>query len=92
VDGTPPTAPIRLATLVGPQDVTVEPIFSPPEYSSFLLKAGPRAATDCADREGYAIYRRIPLTIAITDLPATLCVIGEDEAQNQGAPHTFELT
>jgi len=92
VDGTPPTAPIKLSTLVGPEDVRVEPIFSPPEFSGFLLKAGPPAATDCTDPDGYAVYRRIPLTIAISDLPATLCVIGEDEAQNQGVPHTFELT
>ena len=92
VDGTPPTAPIRLSTLVDPLNVRVEPIFSPPEYSGFLLKAGPQAATDCADPDGYAIYRRIPLTIAISDLPATLCVIGEDEAQNRSVPHTFELS
>jgi hypothetical protein len=92
VDGTPPVAPIRLSTLVGPQDVRVEPIFAPPEYSGFQLKAGPQAATDCADPDGYAVYRRIPLTIAISDLPATLCVIGQDEAENQGVPHTFELT
>ncbi len=92
VDGTPPTAPLRLSTLVDAQDVRVEPIFSPPEYSGFLLKAGPPTATDCGDPNGYAVYRRIPLTIAISDLPATLCVIGEDEAQNRGVAHTFMLT
>jgi len=91
IDGTPPTAAIRLTTVVSPDDVRIEPVFAPPEYSSFQLKAGPQAATDCTAPDGYAIYQRIPLTVAITDLPATVCVIGEDEAGNRGIARSFAL-
>jgi hypothetical protein len=92
VDGRPPTAPVRLATVVSRDDVRFEPVFDPPEYSSFQFKAGPQGAIDCADPDGYAIYRRIPLTVAIADLPAAVCVIGQDEAGNWGPPHSFVLT
>lgn len=91
VDATPPDAPIVLATTADPSSVRVEPIFAPPEYSSFLLRYGPAGTIDCADLDGYGIYLRVPIVIDATELPATLCVIGEDEAGNRGAPQSFPL-
>ena len=70
----------------------VEPIFAPPEYSSFDVKVGPAATSTAPTPTGYAIYRRIPVVVPAADLPATLCVIGEDEAGNRGAPQSFELS
>ena len=56
---------------------------------SFLVKAGPAGTVDCAAEEGYAVYLRIPVMLTAAELPATLCVIGEDEAGNRGAPQSF---
>jgi hypothetical protein len=91
VDATPPDAPIGLSTVVDESGARVEPIFAPPEYSSFLVKAGPDGTVDCTAEEGYAVYLRIPVTLAAAELPATLCVIGEDEAGNRGAPQAFPV-
>ncbi|MET0578582.1 MAG: trypsin-like peptidase domain-containing protein [Ilumatobacteraceae bacterium] len=91
VDATPPTEPIALATNVDPSGVRVEPIFAPPEYSSFLVLAGPVGQVDCANLAAYSIYRRIPIVLDADELPAVLCVMGEDEAGNRGAPQPFPL-
>ena len=90
VDGTPPDQPITLAQASEDGGLRVEPIFAPPELSSFDLKVGP--GIDCADPAGYDIDRRIPVVVPAADLPATLCVVGEDEAGNKGAPQSFELS
>ena len=92
VDATPPDAEIGLSRLATDDGVRVEPIFAPPELMSFETKVGPAGEVDCAAAEGYAIYRRIPIAVPAAELPATLCVVGEDEAGNKGAPQSFELT
>jgi hypothetical protein len=92
VDDTPPGVPITLAQTRQDDGVRVEPIFAPPEHSSYELKAGAADAIDCADAAGYSIYRRVPIVVSTADLPATLCVIGEDEAGNKGAAQSFELS
>ncbi len=91
VDDTPPDRPIRLSRVTDEDGVRVEPLFDLPEYASFQLKVGPGASTDCASAAGYSIYRRIPLPVAAAELPARLCVIGEDEAGNSGPPQAFDL-
>jgi hypothetical protein len=90
VDGTPPDQPITLSQAGADDGLRVEPIFAPPELASFDVKLG--AGIDCADPAGYDLYRRIPLLVPAADLPATLCVVGEDEAGNKGAPQSFELS
>jgi hypothetical protein len=92
VDGTPPSASIELSVTDLDGELRVEPIFAPPEQSSFDWKVGPEGSADCADPAGYTIYRRIPIHLMPDDLPATLCVIAEDEAGNRGEPQEFPLT
>ncbi len=92
VDATPPSEPVALSTIVDETGgVRVEPIFAPPEHSGFLVLSGPVGQVDCSVPEAYSIYRRVPITVAADRLPATLCVIGEDEAGNRGAPQEFVL-
>jgi hypothetical protein len=91
VDATPPSVPITLSTTTSDDGVRVEPVFAPPEHSSFDLKVGPPGAIDCLDPAGYSIYRRVPIVVAAADLPAVLCVLGEDEAGNRGDPQVFDL-
>jgi hypothetical protein len=92
VDATPPDTAIGLSRIATADGLRVEPIFAPPELMSFETKVGPAGEVDCAAAEGYAIYRRIPIAVPGAALPATLCVVGEDEAGNKGAPQSFELT
>ncbi len=69
----------------------VEPIFKAPELSDYDLKAGPRATTDCADADGYAPYRRVPIRVAPDEAPATVCAIGYDDAGNATTPAELKL-
>jgi hypothetical protein len=92
VDATPPDEPIQIARTQGPDGgLSVEPVLVPPEYSSFDVKAGRRASTNCVRTVGYAPSGQVPLQVPADQLPARLCVIGVDEAGNRGAPQTFDL-
>ncbi len=91
VDGTPPDAPIQLAASSDASGVRVQPTFALPEYAAFLVQVGPAGALDCSTATSYAPYFGIPLVVPAAELPATLCVIGEDEAGNRGAPQSFPL-
>jgi hypothetical protein len=92
VDDTPPVVEPELSIVEGEDgDFGVEPIFATPELSDYLVKIGPRATVDCADPDGYVRYRRIPLQVAATDVPASVCVIGHDLADNAAPPVRFEL-
>lgn len=91
VDDTPPDVEIRLSVNDFGGDLSVEPIFSPPELSSFMLKVGPAGSTDCDDEDDYRIYRRVAVPVPADEQPATMCVVGEDEAGNRGDPQSFEL-
>ena len=92
IDQTPPAATVEWS-IVG--DATtgwqVEPIFKAPELSSFDLKVGPRASTDCAVMDGYAPYRRIPIQVMPEEAPATVCAIGYDDAGNATVPVELKL-
>jgi hypothetical protein len=92
VDDTPPVVQPELSILeTGEGGFSVEPIFATPELSDFVVKIGRFAATDCADPDGYVRYRRIPLRVAADELPASVCVIGFDLADNPSPPARFEL-
>ncbi len=86
IDTTPPQIDpfINIARL-GDQ-VSVEPIFSPPELSDYRLKVGPAESTDCAVGADYSRYRRIPIRVPAEQLPLRVCVIGSDVAGNEGTP------
>ena len=91
VDATPPDAPITLSTVGDGTGLRVEPVFAPPEHSSFLVLSGPAGTVDCAATDAYTLYRRVAIVLDAGQLPATFCVIGEDEAGNRGAPQEFAL-
>jgi uncharacterized protein (TIGR03437 family) len=60
--------------------------FLPPELSSYEYKLGPLADTNCTDRQGYLVYRRVPIRIAKNQEPLKLCMAAEDEAGNRSQP------
>lgn len=92
IDATAPNIDIELVVRSEPgADAYVEPVFSPPELSSFLVKVGARRSTDCSVDEGYSIYRRVPIVVPADEQPALVCVIGEDEAGNFGEPQSFDV-
>lgn len=91
VDDTSPDAPITLSIVDLGEDVSVEPVFSPPEHSGYSVKSGPAASTDCSVTDDYVIYRRVAILVEAADRPGRLCVIGEDEAGNRGQPQSFDL-
>lgn len=85
IDTTAPTQPVEFS--VGGDRSTgwsIEPIFDPPTYSLFLIKGGPATSTDCADRGGYLVYRRIPMAVEGSEAPFRFCAIGFDDANNEG--------
>jgi trypsin-like peptidase len=87
VDGTPPVRTPELAVQRSDEQVRIEPIFSVPELSDFRVKIGTPDGTDCADEDGYVRYRRIPFALETGELPLLVCVIGSDEAGNDGEPY-----
>jgi hypothetical protein len=87
IDTTPPVADISFA--VGGSKAEgwrIEPVFNPPELSSYFVKVGPSSRTDCADPDGYLVYRRVPINVSGDDAPARICAIGYDDASNASEP------
>ena len=92
VDGTPPDAPIQLAAFSDASGVRVQPIVRPAGVRRrSSSRSGRPARSTAPTATSYAPYRGIPLVVPAAELPATLCVIGEDEAGNRGAPQSFRL-
>ncbi len=92
VDNTPPVIRPQLSARSFPEGgIVFEPLFAPPELADFRVKFGPLDETDCADPEGYLIYRRIPFSIPDEAVPARVCVIGLDSPGNAGEAHEFIL-
>lgn len=87
LDSTPPVRVPELSIVAG-DGVFVQPIFSPPELSDYLIKIGPEDV-DCDVHDGYVRYRRVALPIAAAELPATVCIVGYDEAGNSAEPVSF---
>lgn len=83
IDTKSPSLKPSLSLRVGDDHVSFEPIFQVPELSSFWLGFGPAATTSC-DSLRLSPYRRIPVNITAEDLPAKICVQGEDHAGNRG--------
>jgi hypothetical protein len=92
VDNTPPVLTPQLSVR-SDQDggFVFEPIFAAPELADFRVKFGPADETDCADPDGFLIYRRIPFAIPAEEVPARVCVIGLDSPGKAGEAHEFLL-
>lgn len=85
VDSEPPRIDPQLARFGElATGISVEPFFQPPELSDFLVAHGPVGQVDCATVT-YERFRRVPV-----ELPpgrrSHVCVIGIDEAGNEGRP------
>lgn len=94
IDSTAPTADIELVVRVEAGEgeaAYVQPVFAPPEMSSFDIKFGPLDETDCSSPDGYVIYRRVPVIVPAAEQPALVCVVADDEAGNRGDPQDFTV-
>lgn len=90
IDSVAPTMRPALNIVRRGEDLSLEPIFVVPELVDFLLRVGP-AGDSCEGEDGYARYRRIPITIPAEGLPATVCIIAADMAGNWSEPHIYPL-
>lgn len=70
--------------------VRVAPTAAPPDLVDFRWVVGP-GRVDCATAEGYVAYADTPGFVQADDLPATVCVIGVDDAGNASDPAAFLL-
>lgn len=87
IDITPPIIPPILSIQEFESEYLIEPIFKVPELIHYILKFGLPTTTDCNDPAGYLPYRRIPVSIEkSTQIPAKVCVIGYDYANNATPP------
>jgi hypothetical protein len=91
IDTRPPTLKPRLSIFGLDTGLRYEPIFQVPELSFYRIGHGPLASTQC---ENLVLrpYRRIPIFIDGKDLPARICVQGEDHAGNPGPIFSYEVT
>ncbi|MFI1970676.1 hypothetical protein BLA24_04925 [Streptomyces cinnamoneus] len=96
VDNTPPSVAPKLDVQrfdheSGPVH-WVRPVYAPWELTSYKIKYGPKAATDCADPQGYRPYVGVPTTLKVSEGPWTYCAIGYDNADNPTLPAAFTLS
>ncbi|GGP44292.1 trypsin-like peptidase domain-containing protein [Streptomyces abikoensis] len=96
VDDTPPTvAPtVDIRSFEGEDGgkrFWVRPVYAPWEITSYKIKYGPKAGTDCAAPEGYRPYLGVPTTLEAAKGPWTYCVIGYDNADNPTPPTPFTV-
>jgi len=91
IDNTAPVRPMKLHVVRFDDALQYQPLFSPPELSSYRWKVGKPSETDCADAAGYRVFIRIPRFADFTELPLKVCMIGSDEAGNESKPQTEML-
>ncbi|MFF4403065.1 trypsin-like peptidase domain-containing protein [Streptomyces sp. NPDC001404] len=96
VDNTPPTvAPeVNVQRFDDEPDGTVywvRPVYAPFEITSYRIKYGPKAATHCADPDGYHYFLGIPASLKASEGPWTYCAIGYDNADNPTPPKTVDI-
>ena len=88
IDNTAPVRPMKLHIVRFDDALQFQPLFSPPELSSYRWKVGKPAETDCADPAGYRLFIRIPRFAEHSELPLKVCLIGSDEAGNETKPQS----
>jgi len=91
IDNTAPVRPVKLHVVRFDGAIKFQPLFSPPELSSYRWKVGKPSETDCADSAGYRTFFRIPRFAELNELPLKVCLIGSDEAGNESKPQTEML-
>ncbi len=92
IDATPPDpASIELTQVEVAGGVEVGLVVEPPDLAAFRWVIAPPGSADCASVEGYVEYAGGPETIPAADLPATVCVVGIDQAGNESAPAAIRV-
>jgi hypothetical protein len=91
LDTRPPTLKPELSLRAFDQGLSFEPIFQVPELSFYWVGFGPKDSTSC-DQLKLTPYRRIPISIKKKDLPARICVRGEDHAGNPGPIFAYDVS
>jgi hypothetical protein len=91
LDTRPPTLKPELSLMGWGDGLSFEPIFQVPELSFYWVGFGRQGETQC-DNLKLTPYRRIPIRIKKEDLPARICVQGEDHAGNRGPVFAYDVT
>ncbi|WP_237388069.1 trypsin-like serine peptidase [Xenorhabdus sp. Sc-CR9] len=91
IDNTPPTIkPAITKQDVGDQwMVTVQ--VSRYELAGFKVKYGPKAKTNCEDKEGYSFPWRPFIILDKAESPWRVCAYGEDQAKNIGPINSLDI-
>jgi hypothetical protein len=90
LDTRAPSLKPELSLMFTSQGVSFEPIFQVPELSFYWVGFGPQEGTQCESLK-LNPYRRIPIHIEKKNLPARICVQGEDHAGNRGPIFAYEV-
>jgi hypothetical protein len=90
LDTRPPTLKPELSLWYSERGVSFEPIFKVPELSFFWVGFGPQEGTSCETLK-LTPYRRIPIHVDKRNLPARICVQGEDHAGNRGPIFSYDV-
>ncbi len=90
LDTRAPTLKPELSLHSSAQFLSFEPIFQVPELSLYWVGFGPKGQTNCENLK-LTPYRRIPVRIPAKDLPARICVQGEDHAGNRGPIFAYDV-
>ncbi|MEU2874719.1 trypsin-like peptidase domain-containing protein [Streptomyces olivoreticuli] len=92
VDNTPPAAePSLNVQNIDEESYWVYPVYKPWEITSYKVKYGLQATTDCADSNGYRYYLNVPSLLKVSEGPWVYCAIGYDNANNATAPKIFNI-
>ncbi|MFV0319528.1 MAG: trypsin-like serine peptidase [Microbacterium sp.] len=90
IDAVPPAfGPQLLVEDVG-DAIMIDPLFDLPDISEIWMLYGSPDEVDCADRDAYASYRRQPVFLDKSELPARFCAVGFDLAGNE-SPITDQM-
>lgn len=91
LDTRAPTLKPELSLRALGENLSFEPLFKVPELSLYRVGFGPKDTTSCEQLK-LTPYRRIPITISKKDLPARICVQGEDHAGNPGPIFAYDVS
>lgn len=82
IDAEPPVVPLPYTLRETDAAYVMEIIGIPSEVSLGEWKAGAPASVNCADREGYRPYLRVPVRLLKAEGPYRVCLVAYDDAGN----------
>ncbi|MDX7988647.1 hypothetical protein FE392_15125 [Xenorhabdus sp. 12] len=91
IDNTPPTIkPTLNIKDYGGDKWFITVASAPYELTAAYVKYGPKAETNCDDKDGYSPFWR-PITLEKSKAPWRMCTYGEDMARNAGPVDIHEI-